>query len=143
MKYLKLFEGKKNMYYQYKGFRQKQKENLDKIEKYKMYIPGYYIVFEYDFLFNNSIILGRISEVKYLPDDVKKYSQFNDNYYLKIDIIDQVAENLDGHISISNVYDLKAIKPLFITVSSKTANIKFNEFASDLILKRDAKKYNL
>jgi hypothetical protein len=129
----------------YEGFRQNQKIDSEKSQKFGDFAPQEYVIFFY----NNEIIFGQVKNYKIHnePNYELKYS-----YYLTVDVFDVLTD--DGNSwykpgkNLNFKIDDNSFKLLFKTTSRKEVDkeydrIKSVEPYSDWELNRIAKQYNL
>jgi len=151
-----IFEGKrKNQsrsdWSEYRGFREKQKNALDKNKKSNDFIPGYYIVFGYA---DQAIVFGRIVKTRIYHNKEERMTGFistnlaeNLELYLIIRVMDYIEEETMNYMWIGidkdKEFNSKLVKTILLTSSLKEAEEKYKEAAEEAIIKRDAKKYNL
>jgi hypothetical protein len=129
----------------YEGFRQNQKIDSEKSQKFGDFAPQEYIIFFY----NNEMIFGQIKNYKIHnePNYELKYS-----YYLTVDIFEVLTDNNYSWYKPGKNWNFKisndSFKLLFKTTSRKEVDKEYDRIKtvkpySDWELNRIAKNYNI
>lgn len=132
------------MIQKYEGFRQKQKIDSEKSQKFGDFAPQEYIIFFY----NSEILFGQIKDYKIHnePNYELKYS-----YYLTVDLFDVLSDDNNSwykpgknwNFKLDNSFELLFKTPSRKEVDKEYDRIKSVEPYSDWELNRIANKYNL